>query len=61
QEQPDFFRQIRENTGYIIHPDEVLADNFAFIMREKKGDKIYAKLKDDGVRLLEEIERIIRN
>lgn len=61
QEQPDFFRQIRENTGYIIHPDEVLADNFAYIMREKKGDRIYTRFSTDGVRLLEEIEMIIRN
>ena len=30
--QPDFFRQIKDNTGYIIHPDEVLADNFSFLM-----------------------------
>lgn len=60
QEQADFFRQIRENTGYIIHPDEVLADNFAYIMRERKGEKIYKNLKEDGVRLLEEIEQIIR-
>lgn len=61
QEQSDFFRQIRENTGYIIHPDEVLADNFAFIMREKRGDRIYSKLKGEGVRLLEEMEQILRN
>jgi len=38
----------------------VLADNFAYIMREKKGEKIYENLKEDGVRLLEEIEQIIR-
>lgn len=61
QKQPDFFRQIRENTGYIIHPDEVLADNFAFIMREKKGEKVYARFKDEGIRLLQEIDQIIKN
>jgi hypothetical protein len=26
---PDFHRQIGRNTGYIIHPEEILADNFA--------------------------------
>lgn len=28
----DFQRQIGKNTGYIIHPEEILADNFALIM-----------------------------
>jgi hypothetical protein len=59
RDQPDFFRQIRENTGYIIHPDEVLADNFAFIMRETKGEDIRKNLKPEGISLLEEIRRII--
>ena len=29
---PDFQRQIGRNTGYIIHPEEVLADNFALLL-----------------------------
>ena len=29
---PDFHRQIGRNTGYIIHPDEVLADNFVIVV-----------------------------
>jgi hypothetical protein len=29
---PDFQRQIGRNTGYIIHPEEILADNFAHLM-----------------------------
>ena len=28
----DFSAQIGQNTGYIIHPEEVLADNFAFLL-----------------------------
>ncbi len=28
----DFHRQIGKNTSYIIHPEEILADNFALIM-----------------------------
>lgn len=32
-----FWKQIGRNTGYIIHPDEILADNFAhFIMQTAK-------------------------
>ena len=29
---PDFQRQIGRNTSYIIHPEEVLADNFALML-----------------------------
>jgi hypothetical protein len=31
---PDFRRQIGANTGYIIHPEEILADNFAAMVLE---------------------------
>ncbi|TWU08540.1 hypothetical protein Pla52n_11230 [Stieleria varia] len=30
-----FSEQIGQNTGYIIHPDEILADNFSFWMLER--------------------------
>lgn len=33
----DFFAAIGQNTGYIIHPEEVLADNFVFVMLGKEG------------------------
>ena len=29
---PDFTRQIGANTGYIIHPDEILAENFVHLV-----------------------------
>lgn len=29
---PEFARQIGANTGYIIHPDEILAENFALLV-----------------------------
>lgn len=32
----DFFAAIGQNTGYIIHPEEVLADNFVFVMTGKR-------------------------
>ena len=32
----DYARQIGKNTNYIIHPDEILADNFVLLVR---GDK----------------------
>lgn len=32
----DYFKNIGANTQYIIHPEEVLADNFAYLMMGKK-------------------------
>jgi len=33
----NFFEQIGKNTGYIIHPDEILADNFVFLLNESNN------------------------
>ena len=60
ESQPDFFRQIKDNTGYIIHPDEVLADNFSFIMQERNGAKVSLKFSPEGKALLKNIEEIIK-
>ena len=59
-ELPDFYRQIKDNTGYIIHPDEVLADNFSFIMVEKNSPQYTAKFSPDGKKLLRDIEVILK-
>lgn len=34
--EPSFRRQIGANTGYIIHPDEVLADNFVMLIEGRQ-------------------------
>lgn len=52
KELPDFYRQIRDNTGYIIHPDEVLADNFSFLILEGKDKKRNEKFSKEGKELL---------
>lgn len=59
-ELPDFYRQIKDNTGYIIHPDEVLADNFSFIMVEKNSPQYTAKFSAEGKKLLKDIEAILK-
>lgn len=53
KEVPDFFEKVGKNTQYVIHPEEVLADNFAFAINHKKGlpsqwlvDKIQQKLTE---------------
>jgi hypothetical protein len=57
---PDFYRQIKDNTTYIIHPDEVLADNFSFIMLDKDGKQISSKFSKEGKQLLKDIEVILK-
>lgn len=32
KEVPDYLEQVGRNTGYVIHPDEILADNFALML-----------------------------
>lgn len=32
-----FMEQIGKNTGYIIHPDEILADNFSLLVTKRKN------------------------
>ncbi len=59
RELPDFFRQIKDNTHYIIHPDEVLADNFAFLMQSKHDASVIAKFSEPGKNLINEIEKIL--
>ncbi|MBK9337596.1 MAG: hypothetical protein IPM98_13945 [Lewinellaceae bacterium] len=60
REVPDFFRQIRDNTGYIIHPDEVLADNFSFLMLAKKDPAVTAKFSEPGKQLIRDVEAVLR-
>ncbi len=57
---PDFFRQIRDNTGYIIHPDEVLADNFSFIMAGRRNPAMTSKFSKEGKKLLVDMEAILK-
>ncbi|MBV6442872.1 MAG: hypothetical protein EPGJADBJ_04598 [Saprospiraceae bacterium] len=59
-ELPDFYRQIKDNTGYIIHPDEVLADNFSFIMVEKNSPQYTSKFSAEGKKLLKDVEAILK-
>jgi hypothetical protein len=36
-EVPDYFNQIGKNTDYIIHPEEILAENFALLLTESRA------------------------
>jgi hypothetical protein len=46
-----FFKKIRDNTQYIIHPDEIMADNFMLaVLANQKND--YAKFSREGKTLI---------
>ncbi len=32
-----FFKQVGKNTSYLIHPEEILADNFVLLVTKKRG------------------------
>ncbi len=58
---PDFFEKITTNTGYIIHPDEIIADNFMYIMMREKKNGLLRSFTDDGIELLKNIKSILIN
>ena len=55
QQASDFFEQVGKNTAYIIHPEEILADNFALLVLQERNvpspeiiRKLEEILKDSG-------------
>ncbi|MDY3267250.1 MAG: hypothetical protein SOX26_06980 [Phocaeicola sp.] len=49
KEAEDFFDKVGNNTKYIINPEEIMADNFAYLITQKKGlpnQEIIEKLAD---------------
>lgn len=55
----NFFQQIKDNTQYIIHPDEIMAENFMMaIIAEKNGD--FSGFSPEGEQLLREVLKILR-
>lgn len=56
---PDFFEQITDNTGYIIHPDEIIADNFMYIMMRGKENGLNQNFSEKGLELLKNIKAIL--
>lgn len=58
----NFYEQIRRNSLYIIHPNEILADNFSILAFWRSGKKtlLESSIDDEGKLLLLEIEKIIK-
>lgn len=57
----NFYEQISRNSLYIIHPNEILADNFAILAFWKSGKKtlLEASIDNKGKMLLLEMEKIL--
>jgi len=51
-----FFEQIGNNTQYIIHPDEIMADNFMLLAMAEKDPTSLSKLSPEGRALLDKIK-----
>lgn len=58
-ELPDFFAQIKDNTKYIIHPDEILADNFVILALWQKDETHLKQFSEGGQALVKAIKKII--
>lgn len=56
---PDFFKQIKDNTQYIIHPDEILADNFVILAMWQKNVNHLEKYSEGGQSLVKAMKAII--
>lgn len=54
-----FYEQIQRNTDYIIHPDEILADNFIFLVQAKEDPRTLGPFSEEGIRLIEEMEKVL--
>ena len=48
----NFFEQVGRNTNYIIHPEEIMAENFSFAIQGKED------IKDESI--VEEIKKLLK-
>ncbi len=55
-----FYEQIGRNTDYIIHPEEIVADNVALLVIYK-GRGLKWRRESRGLRLMEKIEGVLKS
>jgi hypothetical protein len=58
----NFYEQIGTNTTYIIHPNEILADNFVLLALWRNNKSTISELgvDNDGKSLLLSLEKILK-
>jgi hypothetical protein len=55
----DFFEQIKDNTQYIIHPDEIMADNFMMAVIANQNNT-FEGFSEEGKKLLLDVLEILK-
>lgn len=55
-----FFEQIKDNTQYIIHPDEIIADNFMMFLISSRDDTL-DNYSDSGEKLLRDLANLLND
>jgi len=55
----DFFRKIKDNTQYIIHPDEIMADNFMMAVLAYRDDT-FEGFSPEGTTLLKQVLKVLK-
>ena len=58
---PHFFQQITNNTDYIIHPDEIIADHFIFLALDGEEENGFGRFDEDGRVLLLRMEEVLKD
>lgn len=60
EDQQNYFNYIGDNTQYIIHPDEIIADNFMLAVKaNKSGD--YNKFSASGKSIITKLIEVLKN
>lgn len=59
EELASFRERITNNTNYIIHPEEIIADNFKLLALSKANEQVLDNLDDAGRALLTDVEQIL--
>lgn len=60
-ELPLFWQQIGDNTNYIIHPDEILADNFVLLARIRAEASRWTDFSPEGQDLLRQMDELFQS
>lgn len=58
---PNFYNQVGDNTTYILHPDEILAENFVIAVLAQKNPNILDDLSPQGKQLVLDLIETIKN
>ena len=54
-----YFAKIQDNTNYIIHPDEIMADNFTYLVLAEKDPETLERFSKGGQELLAQMKQVL--